>query len=109
MRLPKRMKIGGHEVKVLFPHHFRQNPDLCGQANYGLNEIRVAESDLCGARWSESSIETTFLHEVIHWVGHVYYGEKSLEEQLVCALAQGLHQVLKDNRIKFFDEDLQEE
>ena len=109
MKLPKWLKIGGHEVRVLYPHHFRQNSDLCGQADYGLNEIRVAELDLCGEKRSDSSIETTFLHEVIHWVGHVYHGEKSLDEQLVCALAQGLHQVLKDNKIKFYDHIDQEE
>ena len=101
MKIPSTLKIGGHDVKVLYPHRFRQNSDLCGQADYGLTEIRVSDTDPCGEKRSESSEATTLLHEIVHWVAHVYYGEKALDEQLVCALSHGLLQVLRDNKLRF--------
>lgn len=101
MILPKMLKVGSHQISVVFPHHFRERSDVCGQYDQSLSEIRVDHVDACGNMRSDSSILVTFLHEVLHAIDYTYNrgrvtrrkdGEDDIDQ-----LAQGLAQVLRDN------------
>lgn len=105
MKIPANLKIGAHNVKVLYPYYFRENPDLGGQADYQNGEIRVSDRSSDGGIKLESDIAVIFLHEIIHWVCHVYNGECSLGEKETCALSQGLLQVICDNNLDFIGND----
>ena len=105
MDIPKELKIGGHIVRVFYPYEFKERSDLNGQFDKGLSEIRIAESDACGARKSESEIMVTFLHEILHAIdyctGHrMFEGDDG--ERYIEGISEGLYQVLKDNKLVFF-------
>ena len=103
MILPKTLKIGGHEYKILFPYHFKERADYAGQCDHQLKEIRIDDQDGCGNIKPDSSILVVFLHEILHAIdfstGHCIFlgndGEKHLE-----GISEGLYQVLKDNKLK---------
>lgn len=101
IKLPKSLKIGGHTVKVLFPHTFKDTSDFCGMAKYQTNEICVADKTQSGEIRTDSDIQVTFIHELVHWICHVYNQEQQLDEKQVNALAEGLYQALHDNKLKF--------
>ena len=99
-KIPNQVKIGGRSVKVIYPYTFKERSDLyflSGQVNYFLGTIFIAQDDCGGDRYPNEAIFTTFLHELIQYICHVFNGEELLKEQEVCALSQGIHQVLVDN------------
>lgn len=101
MKIPEKLKIGGHEVKIIPNYRFTQNSDLCGQTDYYQNEIRLSDIDQSGTPRAESPVSECFLHEIIHWVCHTYCGQVQLEEKVLTALSEGLFQVLRDNKLHF--------
>ena len=99
-RLPDSLKIGAHEVKVVFPYPFKERDDLVGQYDKGLGVIRISEFDYCGNKRVESEIWVTFLHEILHAIdyatGHrMFCGGEN--EPKIEGLSEGLYQVLNDN------------
>lgn len=101
MRLPEELKIGGHRLKVIFPHSFTERQDVFGFCNLSQGKILITNIDANGNHLSEVHIETVFWHEVFHAINTIYccemLGKSSNEEEMVEALAQGLTQVLRDN------------
>jgi len=97
MNIPNKIKVGGHEYKVLKDYKFVERVDAHGQTDHILLEIRLCEEDMAG-KFSQSKVECNFIHELIHAVDNTYNGNK-LEEDTVTRLAEGLYQVLKDNKI----------
>ena len=95
MNIPDKIRVGGHEYKVLKNYVFEERADLNAQCASDVCEIRLGQSyrEHC-----QSKKEEIFLHEVIHAVDHVYNGGK-LEESSVENIGQGLYQALKDNKI----------
>ena len=102
IKLPNKVKIGGHEYCIKFPYNFKERADLQGQADHALLEIRVMAVDECGVEKPDSTIIVTVLHELIHCIDNCS-GMKKLnggseeKEQIVEMLAQGLLQVFSDN------------
>jgi hypothetical protein len=92
----KQLKIGGHIYKVLCPYVFKESNNLRGQCDSDLNELRLKDTDSGGNLLAESSLEASFVHEIIHAID-VVYNNDSLNDDVVERLAQGLLQVLKDN------------
>lgn len=89
MIIPRRLKIGGHLVTVVFA---KLKGDIAGDADYGTGQIRL-HRDL-----SQSQKEATLIHEIIHILnstvsstemGHIF--QDSFAEQL--------YQVLKQNNL----------
>jgi hypothetical protein len=103
MEFPKTIKIGGHDYKVLFPYSFKERSDFNGQADNEINEIRVCGVDGCGNQRPESCIAVTMIHEILHSISHVSgmrvlnSGSKE-DEQIIEMMANGLYQVLHDNK-----------
>lgn len=95
-QLPKSVKVGGHTYRVLFPYGFRERTDLAGQTDHQLLEMRIAEVDSSGNVRAPTTVEETFIHELLHAVDRVYNGH-SLSEEQVMRLSEGLYQTLKDS------------
>jgi hypothetical protein len=96
-KIPDQIKIGGRIVKIVYPYQFKERSDLKGQVHYSLGTIFIAKDDCDGDEYPLEAIFETLLHEILHYVCHIYNGEKQLNEEEVCALANGLYQVLVDN------------
>ena len=96
MIIPKKVKVGGHTYKVLFPYNFRERVDLDGQVDHNVAEIRVSGSDTNSVKRTRSMIEQVFFHELLHCIDFAYNGSK-LDDDTVERISQGLYAVLKDN------------
>lgn len=93
MSLPKKVKIGWKEYKIL-----EQAPDealidggtICyGQVFYDRQEIYINKN------YRKKHKKATLLHEVIHAIDEQY--SIDLKEEQVVSLTHGLMSVLKDN------------
>lgn len=98
MKIPKKLKTGGHEVKIAYPYHFKERTDICGQYDWPVNEIKITDVDPAGNKMAESNIIVSLIHEVLHAVditsGHGVFTEK---ENAIEGISQGIFQVLADN------------
>ena len=99
MKIPKTIKIGGHEVLVNSDSkRFSKDlelDDLCGKTFIGSEVILINRHTICRSQQEES-----FLHEIIHHIlFHAGWNDETINEQLVQSLAAGLYQVLKDNNL----------
>ena len=88
--IPKKVKIGGHMVKVLYPYQFNDMFTGSGTCNYEEGIIKIKEAGITD--------EQTLWHEILHMVDIVYNGEK-LDEDSISRLSEGIYQVIKDNFI----------
>jgi hypothetical protein len=99
MKIPKSIKIAGHDVKVNIRKHVNHKvKNQIGRATYTANAI-----DLSRKCWDDTVdsqyMACTLLHEIIHHVDDKL--TIGLKEVQVDRLATGLYQVLKDNKLKF--------
>ena len=104
MRIPKSLRIGGRTYRVIYPHSFDDMPKpLLGLCDNSKQVIRVSGLDSSGATLCDEAIVQTFLHEVIHAIDYVYGGAQvqrlDNSEDIVDALAEGILQVFRDNKI----------
>jgi len=95
LNLPKKIKVGGHNYKILFPYHFKEVENL-GQTDILLKRIRLTDVDRTGNKIAKSQILNTFCHEILHAIDREY-NESKLSEEMTIRLANGLFQVLTDN------------
>lgn len=98
MRIPKQLKVGGHWYKIIYPYSFRERTDRMGHCDYAMQEIVISESDNNGVKVPQSKTKETFLHEILHAVDWVYNAD-SLKEEDIDRMAEGLYQVLSDNKL----------
>ena len=99
---PKTLKIGAHNVKIVFPYEFKERNDLSGQYDKNMGEIRISKIDSCGNTCIDSELWVTFLHEVLHAIdhsiGHMMFAGEEGERRLE-GLSEGLYQTLNDNNL----------
>lgn len=102
MKLPEKLKILGHEFKVIAPYQFKETGDQLGQCDLGLHEIRITSFDGMGNHRPESAIAETLLHEIIEAVDWLTHQEvfKNKHDAL-SAFSEALFQVLSDNNLFF--------
>jgi hypothetical protein len=102
VKLPARLKIGGRDYVVDFPHQFT---DSCSVL-YGLHDpagqtIKISLFDEHGLERHNQSILQTFIHEVLHAIDNVYNGGVMTTwdkgEESIDQLAEGILQVIYDN------------
>lgn len=91
MKIPKKLKIGGHTVKVSHHNHTFNNTDgsWCSEDN----EICIKKS------LPMSQKEVTLIHEILHSINN------SMDEVKIEFLAQTLYQVIIDNKLVFDGKD----
>lgn len=89
MKIPNRIKIGGHDYKV----KFHDESDICsdgadcGSTNRSKGIIEINSSLM------KSEQEATFFHEIFHVMNSI------IEHDLLDSLSQQIYQVLKDNKM----------
>ena len=101
MKLPKKLKIGGHTWAVLYPYTFIDADNLEAQCEPNKLELRIRNNGQ-----AESCVWVSLFHEVLHAIDKCA-GYKILErleqdertDGYVDALAEGLYQVLNDNNL----------
>jgi len=89
MKIPSKLKIGGHIVKV----DCRQKLDgLNGKAVMETNTIHICKSI------AQSQKESTLIHEILHFLNSTL-GESAMGHSVQDSLSEQLYQVLKDNNL----------
>ena len=105
MKLKDSLKIGGHDVRVLFPYSFQETADLNGQQNPETKVIRVAGKSNSGVKFPDSFVKVVLIHEVLHEIntqsGKFIFPDDEYTEGRIDALSEALYQVLHDNRLRF--------
>lgn len=99
MRIPKQVKVAGHAYKVEFPFLFKEGP-AGGLSLLGQKEIKLADVDKAGVKYPNVMILNTLLHEILHCIDWEYNGS-TLNEGETERIANGLYQVLRDNKLHF--------
>ena len=90
MTIPKKIKIGGHWFKIVYKHEYEDAYDKSGSRFSWSNKIFL-QSDM-----EQSKKESVLFHEILHelsWQHHL-----DLSEAVAASIAEGMYQVLKDNR-----------
>ena len=88
MKIPKKLKIGGHEVSVVF----HQIKDENGSFEPRTNTITIDPT------LAKSQQEATFIHEVLHAI-NTSIDEIPLGHAFMDGLAEQLYQVLSENKL----------
>lgn len=88
MEISKKLKIGGHSIKVIF------HDPILGTSNEAhldnSKNLIVIDSTL-----SHSAQAVSLLHEILHRMN------STIDHVFMASLAEQLYQVLKDNKLKF--------
>ena len=87
MKIPNKLKIGGHTYKVFLKKEWEDSKDEDGYCDVTKNEIVLKAS------MSQSCKEVTLLHEIFHALNSV------LDHTVMDSLSEQLYQVLKDNKL----------
>ncbi len=97
MKLPKKVKIGGHNYKVLFPcvELEQEGSEFSGKIDHSLKEIKIASHQYDKPNRCESALWVSFIHEVLHGID--YTSGNNVQERVICGYAEMIYQVLVDN------------
>jgi len=97
MKIPKSIRIAGHDVRVRQVKSIQKNTFL-GEADHVTNTIYIAQN--ChNKKVAKDQIIDTLLHEILHHLDDKL--KIGLGEKKVTLLSAGLFQVLSDNNIDF--------
>lgn len=90
MKIPKRIKIGGHWFTIVY------NNDALGFHDSGFkgswNNTIVLNKGL-----KQSKRESVLLHEIIHEIS--WQNDLDLKENIISTIAESLYQVFMDNKL----------
>ena len=84
MKIPKKLKIGGHSIMVVIEKN-RLETEGDGHSDKKKNELVIEGNQ------AQSQQEVTFFHEMFHFLN------ATLDHTLLDSLAEQLYQVLSDN------------
>ena len=104
MKIPKKIKVLGHNWDVVFPYHFVERSDCLAVRDVHMKTILVSDMDMNGNRLPDSTILTALLHEMFHIIEDtsrfkVFEGlPNDLEEEAVQSFAEIATAILIDNR-----------
>lgn len=96
MKIPKKIRIAGHDYKVIWDDEGLSEERLIGNYNNDFKEIRLCRYYKSKRSRAQSEIEETFFHEIMHGIDR-HYNNDSLNEKVIGRLSNGLFQVLSDN------------
>ena len=93
MKIPKTLKILGHQVNIVGINDLEKRNGLAATGACYFTENRI---------WVDSSRptqqqEATLIHEIIEYLNAAM--ELDLKHNVICSLESGLYQVLKDNNL----------
>ena len=87
MKIPKKVKLGGHNYKVKFTVNTGLNEENCADISRKTDTIYINSS------LTKSQQEVSFFHEVLHGINN------ELSEVTIDSLAEQLYAFLKNNKI----------
>ena len=103
MNLPKKIKIGFHDYKVVYPHSFGvESIDKMGLCDSNAKNLYVAD-ELCGQEIPDSVKLQTMVHEILHGMadtsnlGLFEDDNGNPDESQIDGFAEWLCMVLHDN------------
>lgn len=102
MKIPDKLKIGGHQYKVVYPYVFKElTSGLVGQHDHTINEIRLVDRDSGGLKRVESQVYVTLIHEIMHSLdrltGQHRFNVDDKAEDYLHSLSEMIYQFLVDN------------
>lgn len=102
MKIPKKLKIGGHDYRVLYPYSFGDGNGAAGLCETMQHTLKIDDKDFYGNPIeSESYVKVTLLHEILHAIDGIT-GHGVFDNELVCkGTSEILYQVLHDNKLVF--------
>ena len=89
MKIPSKLKIGGHWFEVVFKNEVNDNYDKSGSGHAWNNKITIQKDMM------QSKKESTFLHEIVHEIN--WQLGLNLDEHQTDCLGESMYQVLVDN------------
>lgn len=89
MKVPKKLKIGGHVITVDCSQELK---GINGSFDYTKNEIQIDKT------LPQSQKEVTLIHEVMHAM-NAEWNSSSDWHALMDSTSEQLYQVLKDNKL----------
>lgn len=94
MRIPKRFKLCGQTIEVVFDELLIHKNDNRGEAVYRDNTIKLMPA-ITGNPTPKTAIEEAFCHEMTHFILHTAgYRDEASDEAMVFRLGHLLHQAL---------------
>lgn len=106
MHLPTNLKIGGFDWTVEKNAHVSTEGSTFGSTHTNTQKIFLDPGT------TDQKNAQTLLHEVIHavtWQSGLSrrlekFEDRKLEEEIVQSISMGLYQVLRDNKIDFYED-----
>ena len=97
--LPKKVKIGCFDYKVVFPFKFDGcNSDCLGLCKNVETTIYISNNNI-----AKQKVVVVFLHEIIHAIDSVYF-HSIFSEKIIERLAETIYLLVLDNNIRFIDD-----
>ena len=97
MRIPKIVRISGHNYKVIWDDERLSEEEVLGDINNDFKEIALCKYYKGSKRArAKSDIEQAFWHEIFHGIDR-HFNNDSLSEKVIDRLTNGWCQVLSDN------------
>jgi predicted SprT family Zn-dependent metalloprotease len=93
MKIPKRFKLLGATIEVVENPNLVREEGWCGVAKYSMHIIELAPVN-SALQCSNTYIEQTFCHELVHFLLHATGEPIRHNEQFTEILGNCLHQVL---------------
>ena len=101
IKLPKKLKIGGHVFDIVFPYRFPDTDTTGGESYPEECIIKINDHTAMGQPKSESTVWVYLFHEILHAIDqytmYETFDNHETGEQACEAIAQYLYQVLNDN------------
>lgn len=91
MRIPKRFKLHGETISIIFSDRIGSNNDADGLASHRFNEIILTKDAL-----NKKYLEKVFCHEMIHYIlEHMEETELNKDEKFVSLFSNLLYQAIE--------------
>jgi len=103
-RIPKKVKIGGFNYEIIFPHRFEETSNFMGLHCTEDLQIFLTPYNNSGfnSLTSRPAMHECLLHEILHGIDAVYLDD-DMDHREIYLLSQTLHQVLHDNVLNIKD------
>lgn len=101
MKIPEKIKIGGHWFEIIFPYHFSERSDRIAECHHQHKRIRICDVDENGNTYPIETNMVNLIHESLHAMNYnlderVFDGSPDGERRC-SAFAELIYQVLVDN------------
>ena len=102
IKVPREIKVGTHRVRIFYEPRLMSNHGKMAQARLNENEIAIEPAEN-----AESHKATQLLHELLHYIDHIY-NNYQLNEQQTDALSNGIAILLDELGVKLDFSDIKE-